>query len=48
MEWFRKAVHKVRMTQRLKRNRGYAFSQNEGGQARVIRAYDTTQNKPSG
>jgi len=48
MEWFRKAVHKVRMVQRLKRNRGYAFSQNEGGQAQVIRAYDTTRIKPIG
>ena len=48
MERFRKAVHKVRMIQRLKRNRGYAFSQNEGNQERIIRAYDTTMEKPRG
>ncbi|KAJ1557544.1 hypothetical protein HK096_006686, partial [Nowakowskiella sp. JEL0078] len=46
MEWFRKAVHKVRQIQRLKRNRGYAFSQNESGQASLIRVYDTTRRKP--
>jgi phospholipid-transporting ATPase len=48
MERFRKAVHKVRMIQRLKRNRGYAFSQNDGGQEKLIRAYDTTLEKPRG
>jgi phospholipid-transporting ATPase len=48
MERFRKAVHKVRMIQRLKNNRGYAFSQNEGGQDKVIRSYDTTRIKPLG
>ncbi|KNC95912.1 phospholipid-translocating P-type ATPase, flippase [Spizellomyces punctatus DAOM BR117] len=48
MEWFRKAVHKVRMIQRLKRQRGFAFSQNESGQAGLIRAYDTTRRKPRG
>ncbi|KAI8825014.1 uncharacterized protein EV422DRAFT_492579 [Fimicolochytrium jonesii] len=48
MEWFRKAMHKVRMIQRLKRTRGFAFSQNEGGQAGLIRVYDTTQRKPKG
>ncbi len=39
-EYFRKAVHKVRMIQRLKRNRGYSFSQNESGQADLIRKYE--------
>jgi len=39
-EYFRKAVHKVRMIQRLKRNRGYSFSQNESGQAELIRKYE--------
>jgi phospholipid-transporting ATPase len=48
MEWFRKAVHKVRLIQRLKRNRGYAFSQNESGEANLIRQYDTTRSKPKG
>lgn len=48
MERFRKAVHKVRNIQRLRRNRGFAFSQNEAGTARLIRAYDTTAQKPMG
>ncbi|KAJ3327112.1 hypothetical protein HDU76_012352 [Blyttiomyces sp. JEL0837] len=48
MEWFRKQVHKVRQVQRMKRNRGFAFSQNESGQANLIRVYDTTRRKPMG
>lgn len=48
MEVFRKAVNKVRLVQRLKKNRGYAFSQNESGQAELIRVYDTTRRKPRG
>ncbi|KFH67222.1 phospholipid-translocating ATPase [Podila verticillata NRRL 6337] len=48
MERFRKAVHKVRNIQRLRRNRGFAFSQNESGTAHLIRAYDTTAQKPLG
>ncbi|OMH81722.1 putative phospholipid-transporting ATPase DRS2 [Zancudomyces culisetae] len=48
MERFRKAVHKARTLQRLKRNRGYAFSQTETGQAKIIRSYDTTKRKPTG
>ncbi|KAJ2307421.1 aminophospholipid translocase, partial [Coemansia sp. RSA 2706] len=48
MERFKKAVHKARLLQRLRRTRGYAFSQTEGGQEKVIRAYDTTMQKPSG
>jgi phospholipid-transporting ATPase len=47
-EWFRKAVTKVRMIQRLKRTRGYAFSQNESRQSEIIRVYDTTRSKPLG
>ncbi|KAH6575423.1 hypothetical protein BASA62_001894 [Batrachochytrium salamandrivorans] len=43
MEWFRKAVAKVRVVQRQKRTRGYAFSQGETGQAQLIRVYDTTR-----
>jgi phospholipid-transporting ATPase len=45
---FDKAVRKVRNIQNLRKNRGYAFSQNEGGQAKLIRQYDTTVEKPSG
>ncbi|KAK9685503.1 aminophospholipid translocase [Basidiobolus ranarum] len=48
MERFRKAVNKVRIIQRMKLTRGYAFSQTESGQAGLIRAYDTTRRKPSG
>ncbi|KAF9189250.1 hypothetical protein BGZ50_000866 [Haplosporangium sp. Z 11] len=48
MERFRKAVHKVRNIQRLRRNRGFAFSQNESGTAKLARAYDTTAQKPLG
>ncbi|KAJ8322920.1 hypothetical protein BDV3_006798 [Batrachochytrium dendrobatidis] len=48
MERFRKAVHKIRAIQRVKRTRGFAFSQNEGGQASLIRQYDTTRRKPQG
>ncbi|KAI9470675.1 MAG: hypothetical protein EXX96DRAFT_597510 [Benjaminiella poitrasii] len=48
MDRFRQAVNKVRRIQRLKRNRGYAFSQNESDQTKIIRAYDTTIQKPSG
>lgn len=43
---FQKAIKKVRATQRLRRSRGFAFSQTEGSaqeQTRIIRAYDTTQ-----
>ncbi|CAG8525690.1 5339_t:CDS:10 [Paraglomus brasilianum] len=49
MEQFQKAIRKVRAVQRLRRNRGFAFSQNESGQeTRIIRAYDTTLKKPTG
>ncbi|EPZ33774.1 P-type ATPase, cytoplasmic N domain-containing protein [Rozella allomycis CSF55] len=48
MDRFMKAVHKVRLLQRIKRNRGYAFSQTEDGQASLIRKYDTTKEKPKG
>eukprot|EP00158_Paraphelidium_tribonemae_P009548 Partr_v1_DN28896_c2_g1_i2_m34255 putative phospholipid-transporting ATPase len=47
-EKFLKAVNRVRMMQRLRKNRGYAFSQNEEGQADLIRQYDSTQRKPTG
>ncbi|CAG8467752.1 4457_t:CDS:10 [Acaulospora colombiana] len=49
MEQFQKAVRKVRAVQRLRKNRGFAFSQNESGQeAHLIRVYDTTMAKPKG
>ncbi|PVU87015.1 hypothetical protein BB560_006568 [Smittium megazygosporum] len=48
MERFRKAVHKARALQRIRKNRGYAFSQTETDQAKLIRSYDTTVAKPSG
>jgi phospholipid-transporting ATPase len=48
LELFKKQVQKVRVTQRSKRNRGFAFSQNEDGQAHLIRIYDTTRRKPRG
>ncbi|CAE6467959.1 unnamed protein product [Rhizoctonia solani] len=53
-EQFQKAIKKVRAVQRMRRNRGFAFSQTEDGgkqdQARLIRAYDTSQShaRPSG
>lgn len=47
-ERFKKAIHKVRMMQRMRRNRGFAFSQGDSGQAELIRHYDTTVKKPSG
>ncbi|EPB89154.1 phospholipid-translocating ATPase [Mucor circinelloides 1006PhL] len=48
MDRFRRAVNKVRKIQRLKQSRGFAFAQNESDQSRIIRMYDTTQQKPSG
>lgn len=50
MSQFQKAIRKVRAVQRIRRQRGYAFSQTEGEgeQVNLIRKYDTTQNRPSG
>lgn len=48
MDRFRQAVNKVRKIQRLKLSRGFAFSQNDSDQTKIIRMYDTTQLKPSG
>lgn len=42
MEQFQKAIRKVRQTQRMRKQRGFAFSQADEGQAKLIRAYDTT------
>ncbi|KAL0956262.1 hypothetical protein HGRIS_002416 [Hohenbuehelia grisea] len=53
-EQFQKAIKKVRAVQRMRRNRGFAFSQTETSgkqdQARLIRAYDTSKSgaRPSG
>ncbi|KII95736.1 hypothetical protein PLICRDRAFT_98979 [Plicaturopsis crispa FD-325 SS-3] len=53
-EQFQKAIKKVRAVQRMRRNRGFAFSQTETAgrqdQARLIRAYDTSKSdaKPTG
>lgn len=48
MDQFQKAIRKVRAVQRMRRTRGFAFSQTEGEQARLIRQYDTTIRRPSG
>lgn len=51
---FQKAIKKVRAVQRMRRNRGFAFSQTENAarqdQARLIRAYDTSKTgaRPTG
>lgn len=51
---FQNAIKKVRAVQRMRRNRGFAFSQTENparqDQSRLIRAYDTTKAhaRPSG
>ena len=51
---FQNAIKKVRAVQRMRRNRGFAFSQTENptrqDQSRLIRAYDTskTHARPSG
>ncbi|KAK9451379.1 uncharacterized protein V1518DRAFT_408402 [Limtongia smithiae] len=45
MEQFQKAIRKVRQVQRMRKQRGFAFSQADEGQSRVIRAYDTTQER---
>ncbi|SCU90974.1 LADA_0F07382g1_1 [Lachancea dasiensis] len=43
IEQFQKAIRRVRQVQRMKKQRGFAFSQSEvGGQDKVIRMYDTT------
>lgn len=55
LQRFQKAIKKVRAVQRMRRNRGFAFSQTEDpsrpqDQARLIRAYDTSKSnaRPSG
>lgn len=45
MEQFQKAIRKVRQVQRMRKQRGYAFSQADEGQSRLIQAYDTTKER---
>lgn len=45
MEQFQKAIRKVRQVQRMRKQRGYAFSQTDESQARVLNAYDTTMQR---
>ncbi|TGZ80945.1 putative phospholipid-transporting ATPase [Ascodesmis nigricans] len=45
MEQFQKAIRKVRQVQRMRKQRGYAFSQADEGQTRLIQAYDTTKER---
>jgi len=45
MEQFQKAIRKVRQVQRMRKQRGYAFSQTDESQARVLQAYDTTKER---
>ncbi|KAK0566645.1 aminophospholipid translocase [Tilletia horrida] len=48
MDQFQKAIRKVRAVQRMRRTRGFAFSQTEGEQAFLVRQYDTTVARPTG
>lgn len=46
VQQFQNAIRKVRQVQRMKKQRGFAFSQSEeGGQEKIIRMYDTTQKR---
>ncbi|KAK0903705.1 aminophospholipid translocase [Friedmanniomyces endolithicus] len=45
MEQFQKAIRKVRQVQRMRKQRGYAFSQTDESQARVLQTYDTTRER---
>ncbi|KAK5946682.1 aminophospholipid translocase [Knufia obscura] len=47
MEQFQKAVRKVRQVQRMRKQRGYAFSAGDemGQQTRLLTAYDTTRGR---
>lgn len=45
IEQFQEAIRKVRHVQRMKKQRGFAFSQSDGDQQRIIRMYDTTQKR---
>ncbi|KAH0559343.1 hypothetical protein GP486_004142 [Trichoglossum hirsutum] len=45
MEQFQKAIRKVRQVQRMRKQRGYAFSQADESQTRMLQAYDTTKGR---
>lgn len=46
MEQFQKAIRKVRQVQRIKKQRGFAFSQvDDQNQEKIIRLYDTTKKR---
>lgn len=46
MEQFQKAIRKVRQVQRIKKQRGFAFSQVDGqDQEKIVRLYDTTKKR---
>lgn len=45
MEQFQKAIRKVRQVQRMRKQRGYAFSQADESQTRVLQSYDTTRER---
>ncbi|ODQ77312.1 hypothetical protein BABINDRAFT_41667 [Babjeviella inositovora NRRL Y-12698] len=45
MEQFQNAIRKVRQVQRMRKQRGFAFSQAEEGQEKIVRMYDTTQKR---
>ncbi|CAI6379299.1 ALI_HP2_G0000400.mRNA.1.CDS.1 [Saccharomyces cerevisiae] len=46
VQQFQNAIRKVRQVQRMKKQRGFAFSQaEEGGQEKIVRMYDTTQKR---
>ena len=45
MEQFQKAIRKVRQVQRMRKQRGYAFSAADESQTRVLQAYDTTKER---
>ncbi|CAA21897.1 P-type ATPase [Schizosaccharomyces pombe] len=42
---FHKAIRKIRQMQRMRKQRGYAFSQGEEDQSRILDAYDTTHTR---
>ena len=45
MEQFQKAIRKVRQVQRMRKQRGYAFSAADESQTRMLQAYDTTKER---
>lgn len=45
MEQFQKTIRKVRQFQRNRKQRGFAFSQADEGQSKIIEAYDTTKGR---